>query len=232
MSSLQEINIFRDIDAVLFDLDGTLIDSMWIWRDIDIAFLGERNISMPADLQKIIEGKSFQETAIYFKETFHLPETIDEIKDIWNRMAFEKYAHGMQLKPGADKFLNMLHSADIPMGIATSNSRHLTESCLADIGILHLFGTIVTGCEVTNGKPQPDMYLKAAANLKVLPEKCLVFEDVPMGIIAGKRAGMKTCAVYDSFSEHMDKEKRRLADFYIASYDEICNNNFYNNLQE
>ncbi|MDD6572270.1 MAG: HAD family phosphatase [Thermoflexaceae bacterium] len=214
-------NILQGIEAVLFDLDGTLIDSMWIWREIDIAFLGERNIPMPQDLQKIIEGKSFHETAVYFKETFQLPESLEEIKDIWNRMAFDRYAHGMQLKSGADKFLKKLCDAGIRMGIATSNSRHLTECCLTDIGILKYFETIVTGCDVVNGKPQPDIYLKAADNLKILPDKCLVFEDVPMGILAGKHAGMRTCAVYDSFSAHMDEEKKKLSDYYITSYEEL-----------
>lgn len=213
--------MLQGIEAVLFDLDGTLIDSMWIWREIDSAFLGERNIPMPEDLQKIIEGKSFHETAVYFKETFWLPESLEEIKDTWNRMAFEKYAHGMQLKSGADKLLKKLHDAGIRMGIATSNSRHLTECCLSDIGILPYFETVVTGCEVVNGKPQPDIYLKAAKNLKAKPDKCLVFEDVPMGLIAGKSAGMRTCAVYDSFSAHMDEEKKRLSDYFIGSYDEI-----------
>lgn len=214
-------DILEDVEAVLFDLDGTLIDSMWIWRAIDIEFLGERNILMPENLQKEIEGKSFHETAVYFKNQFGLTEDLEEIKAIWNKMAFEKYAHGMRLKEGADRFLNLLQQKGIKMAIATSNSRPLATACLEDIGIFSYFESIVTGCEVQNGKPQPDIYLKAAKNLGINPKKCLVMEDVPMGILAGNRAGMRTCAVYDSFSEHMDDEKKKLADYYIKSYEEF-----------
>lgn len=214
-------DILKDVEAVLFDLDGTLIDSMWIWRTIDIEFLGKRNIAMPDDLQKEIEGKSFHETAVYFKEHFGLTEELDEIKEIWNQMAFEKYAHGMKLKDKAQEFLELLRKKGIKMAIATSNSRPLATACLSDIGIVSYFDSIVTGCEVQNGKPQPDIYLKAAQNLSVSPDKCLVMEDVPMGILAGNRAGMRTCAVYDSFSERMDEEKRNLADYYIKSYEEF-----------
>ncbi len=214
-------DILKEMKAVIFDLDGTLIDSMWVWRDIDVEFLGKRGIIMPENLQKMIEGKSFHETAVYFKETFHLPETLEEIKELWNQMAYDKYAHGMPLKKGAGEFLSFLKQQNIHMGIATSNSRKLTESCLLDIGILSYFETIVTGCEIIHGKPEPDIYLKAAGNLGISPEKCLVFEDVPMGILAGKRAGMKTCAVYDSFSAHMDEEKKNLADAFILDYHEL-----------
>ncbi len=71
------------------------------------------------------------------------------------------------------------------------------------------------------GKPHPDIYLKVAEDLKVKPEECLVFEDIPNGIIAGKEAGMKVCAIYDTFSDRMDQQKRELADYYIRDYNEL-----------
>ena len=79
-----------DKKAVIFDLDGTLVDSMWMWRDIDIEFLGSRGITFPEDLQEKIEGMSFTETAQYFKETFPLEESVEELKAIWNEMAKDK----------------------------------------------------------------------------------------------------------------------------------------------
>ena len=80
---------------------------------------------------------------------------------------------------------------------------------------------IATACEVAAGKPAPDVYLNVAGRLGVEPEQCLVFEDVPAGILSGKAAGMAVCAVADVFSAHMEEEKRRLADFFIEDYDEI-----------
>lgn len=220
------MNLLKDIDAVIFDLDGTLIDSMLIWREIDEDFLGSRNITMPENLQKSIEGKSFYETAVYFKETFDLPESVEEIMAIWNKMAFDKYCNGMNLKPGAKELLCGLKANNIKLGIATSNSRPLAEGCLLNLGIFECFSVVVTGNEVINGKPDPEVYLTAATKLSVEPARCLVFEDITMGIMAGNNAGMTTCAVYDVYSEHMDAEKKKLADYYIDSFEDIINQNW------
>ena len=213
--------MLKDVRAVIFDLDGTLMDSMWIWKQIDIEFLGRYGHTLPQDLQKAIEGMGFTETAYYFKNRFSIPESIDEIKAEWNRMAFDKYAHEIGMKPGARAFLRDLRKAGIRTAIASSNSRELIMACLENNKIAEMFDCVVTSCDVAKGKPAPDIYLHAAALLGVLPEQCLVFEDVPMGILAGKNAGMRVCAVEDRFSVDQREEKRRLSDYYIDSYDEI-----------
>ena len=101
-----DINL-DDFEAVIFDLDGSLVDSMWMWKAIDIEYLGGFGIQAPKDLQKEIGGRSFVETAIYFKERFGLSDSIEKIGDDWNRMAFDKYTHEVPLKNGADRFLAM-----------------------------------------------------------------------------------------------------------------------------
>ena len=209
------------VKAVLFDLDGTLMDSMWLWADIDVEYLGRFGYGLPDDLQKSIEGMGFTETAYYFKERFHIPDSIETIKEEWNRMAYEKYAHEVSTKPGAIEFLKRLRENGIKTAIASSNSHELIRTCLKNNHIEDQFDCIVTSCDVPKGKPAPDIYLKAAQLLETAPEHCLVFEDVPMGILAGKSAGMKVCAVKDDHSEDQAEEKRRLADYYIISYDEI-----------
>ena len=108
-------------DAVLFDLDGTLVDSMWMWKEIDIEYLGRFGLSCPPDLQKIIEGMSFSETAEYFKHRFHIPDSIDAIKADWIRMSIEKYRNEVPLKPGALRLLQYLEQTGKKAGIATSN---------------------------------------------------------------------------------------------------------------
>jgi beta-phosphoglucomutase-like phosphatase (HAD superfamily) len=87
--------------------------------------------------------------------------------------------------------------------------------------ISHLFDTVLTACEVKVGKPSPDIYLKTAEKLKVKPEECLVFEDIPMGILAGKNANMKVCTIYDDFSKNQEEKKRHLADYYITTFHEV-----------
>ena len=107
------------------------------------------------------------------------------------------------------------------MGIATSNNRTMVDAVLKSLNMKDYFEVIITSDEVKNGKPAPDIYLKTADLLGVLPEKCLVFEDVVAGIIAGKSAGMKVCAIEDEFSKEVRHKKKELSDYYIDDYREL-----------
>ncbi|MGN0157603.1 MAG: HAD family hydrolase [Brotaphodocola sp.] len=207
--------------AVLFDLDGTLIDSMWMWKQIDIEYLGKFGYECPETLQKVIEGMSFTETAVYFKETFSIPDSLEEIKQTWIDMSIDKYRKEVPLKRGAGEFLEYLKEHGIKAGIATSNGQDMVDAVLTALKIAPYFQVITTACEVAHGKPAPDIYLKVAESLGVAPEDCMVFEDVPAGIMAGKAAGMAVCAVEDDFSAEMREEKKQLADFFIEDYNEI-----------
>ena len=213
--------MLNNIKAVLFDLDGTLVESMSMWGDIDVDYLKKFHIPVPEGLQKAIEGLSMYQTAVYFKENFAIEDSLENIMDEWNRMAYKKYTTEIPLKPGVRAFLDVLKSKNIPCGIATSNSRILTEAILKSHQVENYFSVMVTGDEITNGKPDPEVYLEAARKLGVAPEHCLVFEDIPFGIMAGKRAGMTVCAVEDDYSMNDMEDKIRLADFYIKSYEEL-----------
>lgn len=214
--------ILNGIEAVIFDMDGTLTDSMWIWPEVDRIFLKKYDLTPPAGFQKALEGKSYTETAQYFLDTFPaLNCSLEEIQQEWILMTKELYTTKVCLKPGAMEFLKWLKARRIKMGIATSNARELAEASLRALGVLNYFDTVRTGCEVAHGKPAPDVYLKAAEDLSVQPCACLVFEDVPKGIEAGKNAGMMVCAVEDAFSRADEAEKREKADYFIRSYDEI-----------
>ena len=166
--------------AVIFDMDGTLTDSMWIWPEVDRIFLKKYHLTPPPGFAKALEGK-----------------------------------------PGAKEFLEFLKQEQILMGIATSNAKELALAALDALQIREYFSSVRTGCEVKKGKPAPDVYLKVAEDLGVRPEECLVFEDVPKGIEAGRNAGMTVCAVDDAFSASDEKEKKEKADYFIRSYDEI-----------
>jgi HAD superfamily hydrolase (TIGR01509 family) len=213
--------MLKDIEAVIFDLDGTLIDSMWMWKQIDIEYLERFGLELPLDLQKMIEGMSFSETAIYFKERFKLEDSIDQIKSDWNKMAWDKYQNEVPLKDGVLEFLVYLKENNIPAGIATSNSRELVDLIINIHDLQGYFTSIRTSCEVAKGKPSPDIYLLVASDLGVEPEKCLVFEDVLQGVMAGKNANMKVCSVYDEASLTEQDSKRKLADYEIISMTEV-----------
>ncbi len=213
--------MLENIEAVIFDLDGTVVDSMWMWEAIDIEYLARFGIPLPSNLQKKISGMSFSETAVYFKENFRIPDSLEKIKADWNEMAMEKYCNEVPLKPGVLAFLKKLKEKGIKTGIATSNSKELAFAVLEALGLSPYFDEVHMSCEVKTGKPAPDIYLLVAEYLKVSPDRCLVFEDISEGILAGKAAGMKVCGVEDAFSAGYREEKMRLADYYITHYDEI-----------
>lgn len=214
-------DFLKNKKAVLFDLDGTLVDSMWMWPQIDVEFLGRFGYDCPRDLERAVEGMSFSETAAYFKERFSLPMTLEEIKECWSQMAMDKYRTQVPLKPGALEFLRHCKDQGIATGIATSNGRPIVDAVIEALRIGEYFQEVATACEVEKGKPEPDIYLEVARRLRVAPEDCLVFEDVPAGILAGKRAGMTVLAVEDDFSRELSVEKKALADGYICDYSEL-----------
>lgn len=220
-------HMLENVDAVIFDMDGTLIDSMWIWPDIDQVYLDRYDLTQPEDFHQAMEGMSYREVAQYFLDTFpSLPRTREEIMEDWTQMAYERYMTQVPLKTGAGEFIQRMRKMGKKIGIATSNGRRLVDDTLEALKITELFDSVRTACEVASGKPAPDVYLLVAKDMGVAPERCLVFEDVPMGILAGKNAGMKVCAVEDDFSKPQEKKKRELADYYIQDYEDIINETY------
>lgn len=220
------INMIRNIEGVIFDFDGTLADSMWMWRAIDVEYLGGFGIELPPTLQDEIGGMSFVETAIYIKNRFNIPDSIEVMMNEWNHMAENKYRYEITPKEGVLEFLEYLKSNNIKTGVATSNSRELADIGVQSIGAKPYMDSVRVGSEVAKGKPSPDIYLLVASDIGVDPGKCLVFEDISYGLLAGKNAGMKTCAVEDEFSRYEIAKKRNIADYYIKDYFDVLNNSY------
>jgi HAD superfamily hydrolase (TIGR01509 family) len=220
-------SMLEDIEAVIFDMDGTLIDSMWIWPSIDEDFFKKYELVEPENFHEDIEGMSYTEVVQFFLDVFPtLKRTPEQIMDEWTDMARDRYMNEAPLKDGAYDFILEMRRQGKKIGIATSNGRTLVEDTLKALGIEQYFDSVRTSCEAGKGKPAPDVYLLVADEMGVAPGRCLVFEDVPMGILAGKNAGMKVCAVDDEFSRVQEEKKRSLADFYIYSYNDIKNETY------
>ncbi|MBE6067700.1 MAG: HAD family phosphatase [Clostridium lundense] len=213
--------MFKDIKAAIFDMDGTLIDSMWIWNNIDVEYLKKHNITIPSDLKENIEHLSFSQTAQYFKDRFSLEFSIEEITAEWNNMALSQYINDVTLKPGAKEFLALLKSNNIKIGLATSNCDMLLQAALKSTGIYDYFDCITTTGEVSRGKNFPDVYLLCAERLGVSPDNCIVFEDILPAVIGAKAAGMKVVAVHDLYAEPQKEDLMSLADLYIYKYDDL-----------
>lgn len=212
----------KTIRGAIFDLDGTLIDSMEVWTNVDREYLSKRDIAVPDNLfLDIEEGNSFIEVARYFKERFTLQDSIEEIISEWTALVSRHYENDILLKPGVLEFLDLLRASNIKIGLGTSNTLFLASKVLRSNGIFDYFDSIVTGCRKIRGKPFPDIFLKVADEMEIPPEACLVCEDVLAGVQAGKNAGMTVIGVYDAYSEP-DKEKiRELADFYGRDFYQI-----------
>lgn len=194
---------------------------MWMWPEIDKEYLGRFGIEYDDNLKNEIDGISFHETAVYFKNKFGISDSIEKICKDWEDMAYDKYKNEVKEKRGCQKFLEQLKSKGIKMGIATSNKRSMVDVVLESLGMKNFFEVITTSDEVKKGKPAPDVYLTTAKLLNVEPKHCLVFEDVVAGIIAGKSAGMKVCAVEDDFTREVRQRKKELSDYYIDDYSEL-----------
>ena len=194
---------------------------MWMWPDIDREYLNRFGIEYDDNLKNEIDGISFHETAVYFKNKFGISDSVEKICKDWEEMAYDKYKYEVKEKPGCKKFLEHLRLKGIRMGIATSNKRSMVDVVLESLDMKVFFEVITTSDEVKRGKPAPDVYLTTANLLNVEPKNCLVFEDVVAGIMAGKSAGMKVCAIEDDFTKEVRQKKKELSDYYIVDYSEL-----------
>ncbi|MCD4828933.1 MAG: HAD family phosphatase [Candidatus Cloacimonetes bacterium] len=214
----------RRLDAVIFDLDGTLIDSMGIWLEVDAEFLRRRGIDPPDNLfDDLAEGNSFEEVAAYFKSRFALNETVQEIMAEWTQMVAQHYRTSVPLKPGVRPFLERLRVAGVRLGIGTSNNETLARVALEANGVADWFDCLVVGGGELRGKPFPDIFLAAARYLGAQSEHCLVIEDVLVGVQAARSAGMTVLAVRDESAKHewsaIASEAELLADDFFAIAD-------------
>lgn len=213
--------MLKNIKAAIFDLDGTLIDSMWVWEKIDIAYLNSKGLKQPENLKDEINHLSFQETGVYFKKRFNLADPIETILATWHDMAFNHYSKDVTLKKGVLPFLDHLKNSGVKIGLATSNHHSLLEAALHCTGIYEYFDSITTTDEVSKGKNNPDVYLLAAHKLGINPKECIVFEDILEAVKGAKLANMKVVAMHDKSANHQRQELISAADMYIYDFNEM-----------
>ncbi|KAL0247999.1 hypothetical protein GEMRC1_003238 [Eukaryota sp. GEM-RC1] len=207
--------------GVVFDVDGTLLESMSIWKQVDHIFLEKRNIKVPSSLDHNICGLSFTETAAHFQNVFQLPQSVEEIKDEFRDIASSLYSD-VGLKPGVLQFIQLLRDLNVPLGIATSTDRKILDKTLLKLDIAHYFSATKTSCEVPKGKPSPDVFLAAARDLNVDPSLCLAFEDSVQGAVSAREAGMKVFAIRDNHAIKNENELKVISDgHYFNDWHEV-----------
>lgn len=210
------------IKGMIFDLDGTILDSMEVWRNIDIEFLGKRGLAVPDDYLEAITPMGFLNAAIYTKERFGFPESPEEIEEEWLRMAEYDYANKVELKPCAKEFLLKCKAEGIKLAVATSSLERLFVPCLQHHDLCDLFEIAVTTRQAGADKKSPRVYQMAADALGLKPEECVVFEDIVEGIRTAKAADFYAVGVYDVHSDRDRNNMVALADRYLMSYEEVA----------
>lgn len=212
----------QKIKGAIFDLDGTLLDSMGVWQEIDVKFLGKRGFEVPEDYLKTITPMGFARAADYTIARFGLSEKPEELIDEWYQMAKDAYGHEVGLKPHAKEYLEALKAKGVKIAAATSSAKELMEPCMRRNGIWEYFDAFVTTMEVPRGKDFPDVYLEAARRLGLEPGECAVYEDILKGIRAAKLAGCCfAVAMEEEASAHEAAELRAEADLYISDFKEL-----------
>lgn len=209
------------IKAVIFDLDGVLIDSEPLWSEGRKQVLSQYGaVYLPED-KKVTLGRDYRTGVAYIIERYNLPLTVDEYADAEKQILDKLYEEQLKLMPGVCELLDKLDQVQIPKAIATSSSRRRLNLVMKLVELKN-FDATVCGDEVRNGKPAPDIFLKAARRLGVEPNVCVVLEDSPFGVVAARAAGMKSVAVYDPrFSSEEDFRGQSKPDFLLDSLDKL-----------
>jgi HAD superfamily hydrolase (TIGR01509 family) len=205
------------LGAAIFDLDGTLVDSNEAWFNAEKSILKRNNIFISDDILAKMVLFTYEE--IYPEMLkFGLNYDFDSFVKTMDEIVLTEYENNITLKEDAAEFIEHLRKMGIKTAVATSSSRKLTEAVLAANDALGLFDLILTAEEVGKGKDEPDIYLRAASELDVNPDRCLVFEDRLLGIETAHKIGMKTVCVYDRYSQLDFFKARNIADQYIYSF--------------
>ena len=213
-----------EVQACIFDVDGTLLDSMPVWDDIGERYLTSLGISAREGLHDVLNTMSLEQGAVYLKEEYQIDKPIPQIVKEVLKIVSDFYRFEAPLKPGVKKTLEWFKERNIQMTVATSGNRELTEAALARNGILDYFEQIYTCTETGAGKDEPLIYLKAAESMQAEPKETLVFEDALHAAETAKKAGFVVIGVYDEENRKNISKMKEVCDCYCDRMDAAIEN--------
>ncbi len=207
--------------VAIFDMDGTIIDSMWIWKELAMNSFTRRGIEAPDDLEQKIFSMNFVDAATFCIEHSGSLMAPEELIEEWTRDAKTMYNERITLKSSTIDLLEHLKSEGYTICLTTANWLEIAEKILDRFEIRQFFDSITVTQEVSRGKTFPDVFLLTAKKHNVEPESCIVFEDSYYAVVGAKAAGMTVIGVYDEYARHSENDIRIASDAYIYSFDEL-----------
>jgi len=209
------------IKGIIFDLDGTLLDSSYVWSAAGPNYVKMKGFEPEPDLCDKIYGRSLLQAAQFLKQYYHLPESEETIMNDINKIVEQEYLHHIKEKEGVRTLLSELSKRNVPMCVATLTDRYLVEAVFKRLGILDYFQDIITATEVGSGKDKPDIYYKAANSLGTKVEETLVAEDMVYTATTAKNGGFVVAGVYDKDAEDKQEALKKVVDVYIKDWNDF-----------
>lgn len=231
-----EDNILKNKKLVIFDLDGTVIDSMGVWNDVDVELIRklggipDENISLSRSeiLHKNTKGNIYLNYCEFLKEKYNSNLSREEILELRIETADSFLINKVHLKENVDKLLLMLYEKGYIIALATSSSRRAVniyfnknKNILSKIDLSKIFSYTLTKEDVEMQKPDPEIFLKCANHFNLKPTECLVVEDSLVGVTAGKKAGMDVVCIYDEHSKKDLEKIKGVSNIFVKDYNEL-----------
>lgn len=215
------------IKGVIFDADGTLLDSMKFWDSTVVDLIKSTGVTPNDKLTEILTPMSMIEGAEYIKREYNLPFSVEYIVSEENKIIEEFYFNKVKMRGGTVEFLEYLKSKNIPMTIATATDRYLIVGALKHLCISQYFKDVISCSDVGDGKSSPKVYLAACGVMNTKPCETLVAEDSLSALTTAKNAGFKTMAVFDSTQRNFWEKLRSMADFTVENDFDVLSKTIY-----
>jgi len=207
------------IKCAIFDLDGTLVDSMEYWTILPIEYAKRNNLKIDKNLPERFLAMSITESALYFRNHLGLLKPVETITKELNDIMEVYYMNNVEIKAGISRLLEEFDARGIKMAVASATDKYLIIEILQKLNILKYFPFILTSSEVGSSKKNPKIYLDCAAHFNIEPKETIVFEDLPYGLKSSKNVGFITVGIYDEPSKKLQKEIKKYSDYYFLSFD-------------
>lgn len=218
MKKIENIKLF------LFDLDGTILDSLKIWNDIDLLFFKNHNLIMGEDYHIAIAPLTLEETATYTKNTYKLDIDEEQIMKEWSDLAIKEYAENVNLKKGVKEFLDYLKNKNVHLAIATSCNEEMFKPCLERYGIVSYFEHFYTSQNLKINKSNTNFFKEILNEYKIEPDQILFFEDSLASMKCAESLGFNVVAVMDKKWEKQKEEIIASSDDQIEDFSQFILN--------